>query len=63
MEATVAKLREVLVWGVQRVRAQMDPGNAGQSSAAVAARAGAGEEAGRGSEEHTARPDAEDETG
>ena len=63
MEAAIAKLREALIQGAQRVQAQMVVSDAGQSSAAVAARSGTEEEAGRGSEEHTARPDAGEETG
>jgi hypothetical protein len=63
LEAAAAKLREALVRGSQRVQAQSDAGDAGQSSAAVAARLGTEEEAGRGGAEDAARPDAGKDTG
>ncbi|XP_039818577.1 brain acid soluble protein 1-like [Panicum virgatum] len=63
LEAAAAELREALIRGAQRVHVQTGMSDSGHSSAAVAARSGAEEEAGRRSEEHAARPDAGDEAG
>ena len=62
--ATIVQYRAAMARGAERGRAQMDAGDAGQSSAEEAARPGlrggcSGEDAGRDGAEHAARPEAE----
>ncbi|XP_039787191.1 uncharacterized protein LOC120653534 [Panicum virgatum] len=63
VETTVTSYREALARGCEWSQAQMDTGDASQSSIVEAARSGVEGETGRGSEEHAARPDAGEDAG